>query len=469
MSASPWPATRALAERIARTAAEEIDPASLGRAREAVTDTVGVTLAGASEPCARIARRLAREEGAAPRASVIGTGERTSPTWAALLNGTAGHALDFDDVDHVILGHPSVTMTPALIALAEERGLGGRALLAAYAVGFETLHALGRAVIPQHYRRGFHATATLGAVGTAAACAHLIGLGAVRTRHALSLSASGAAGLTINFGTMTKPFHAGQAARAGLLAARLAEAGFTAAEDALETGFTSALAAEGIGPGVEGFADWEGAVGQWGPPWDIAEGVCVKIHPCCAMTHTGIDAMLELCRREGIRAEEVEGIEARVSPMAMRILRYPVATTGLEGKFSMPFCLASAVVDGRVGLPQFEDDRVGRPEVAALQEGAIFEVDPELAEKDPESHTAEVGVRLRDGRRLRAREERARGDVDLPLSHEELREKFVECAEVRLTPEGAAAAWDAWWSLEAAETLDAPLALLCPADGGEAD
>ena len=459
----PWPATRELARRISSTRTEDVDAPARAKAREAIVDTLGVALAGAKEECARIARRLADREGGTSCSRVWGAGGRTSPSWAAFVNGTAGHALDFDDTDFIMLGHPSVVLSPALIALAEERGYGGDEILAAHAVGFETIRALGRALNPRHYRRGFHATATLGTVGAAAACARLLGLDEGRARHALSLAASEAAGLGCNFGTMTKPFHAGQASRAGAVAALMAEMGFTSGPDALETGYTAALAAEGIGPGVERFADWEGAVRSWGPPWDILEGVNVKLHPCCAMTHTAIDAMIELCEREGVRAGEVEAMGAKSSPMALKILRYPFARTGLEGKFSMPFCLASAVADGRVSIPQFEEGRVRRPEVEALQRRVSFELDPGLARDDPESHRAEVWVRLKDGREVRRLETRPKGHIERPISANELREKFMECAAAVLARAQAEAAWDGWWELEKARDLGELTRLLQPA------
>ena len=233
-----YPATRELAKRIAAVLPPDVGDAARAGARNAVLDTLGVILAGRDDDCTRLAHRLAVSEDGAPVARLIGTTGRTSASWAAFVNGTAGHALDYDDVDFVMLGHPSVTLVPALIALAEERGIGGARVLEAYTVGFELLHVLGRAVNPRHYRRGFHATATLGSVGVAGACAYLLGLDEAQTRNALSLGASGSAGLVSNFGTMTKPFHAGQSARAGLVAAKLAEDGFTAAEDTLETGST---------------------------------------------------------------------------------------------------------------------------------------------------------------------------------------------------------------------------------------
>ena len=459
-SQRPWPATRELARRIA--GARDIGPAALARAREAVVDTLGVTLAGMPDESARLALRLAREEGGGEAATVLGGGGRTSASWATFVNGVAGHALDFDDVDFVMTGHPSVTLVSALIALAEERRLSGAAVLASYAVGFELLHTLGRALLPNHYRRGFHATSTLGSVGAAGACAHLMGLGAKETANALALAASEAAGLVCNFGTMTKPFHAGQAARAGLVAARLAEMGFTAAYDALETGYAGAMAAEGIGPGVENFAGWEAAVSGWGEPWDIEAGVCVKIHPCCAMTHPGIDAMLDLCEREGIRPEEVETLGARASAMTLKVLRYQKATTGLEGKFSMPFCLSSAVLDGKVGIAQFEEDRVARPEVRALQDRVEFELDPELAAEDPESERTAVWVRLRDGREVAAIGEIARGHIDNPIPEAEFREKFLECAGVLLSEQQARAAWEGWRGMEAATDVGELMPLLAP-------
>ncbi len=447
-----YPATRELARRIAEVRPADTGAPARAQARNAVLDTLGVTLAGVGEECTRLARRLAMDEGGAPAARLIGETGRTSASWAAFVNGTAGHALDFDDVDFVLLGHPSVTLVPALVALAEEREIPGSAVLTAYAVGFETLRVLGRAVNPRHYRRGFHATATLGAVGVAGACAHLLGLDAERTGHALALGASAACGLVSNFGTMTKPFHAGQAARAGLVAAKLAESGFTAAENTLETGFTAAMAAEDIGPTAHAFADWEGALAPWGPPWDLEEGVCVKIHPCCAMTHPGIDAMLDLVNTEDVRVSDVAALGARASTMTLKVLRYREATTGLEGKFSMPFCLASALVDRKVGIRQFEEDSVARPEIDALQKRVAFELDEDLAREDPETERTEVWLRLKDGRELTRSFARARGHVENPLTEIELREKFLECATL-LPAERARAAWDAWWRLEEAQSV----------------
>ena len=460
-----YPATKELAKRIAAVLPADIGEKPRAQARNAVLDTLGVILAGREDDCAQLAHQLAVSEGGTPVARFIGAAECTSASWAAFVNGTAGHALDYDDVDFVMLGHPSVTLVPALIALAEERGIGGARVLEAYTVGFELLHVLGRAVNPRHYRRGFHATATLGSVGVAGACAHLLGLDEEQMQNALGLGASGSAGLVSNFGTMTKPFHAGQSARTGLVAAKLAEGGFTAAADTLETGFTTALAAAEIGPTAHESADWESAVAHWGPPWDVEAGVCVKIHPCCAMTHPGVDAMLDLVNTEDIAVSNVAALGARASTMTLKVLRYNEATTGLEGKFSMPFCLASALVDRKVGIRQFEEDSVARPEIAALQKRVAFELDEKMAGEDPETEAAEVWIRLKDGRELSRFFPRARGHIENPLSELELKEKFLECA-ADLSEEKARTAWDAWWQLdEVADIASLTLMLAKPVRG----
>ncbi len=447
-----YPATHELATRIAVTRPSDIGERARRRARDAMLDTLGVILAGRDEECARLAHRLAISEGGAPAARLIGGAERTSASWAAFVNGVAGHALDFDDVDFIMLGHPSVTLMPAIIALAEERRIAGPRILESYAIGFEVLRVLGRAMNPQHYRRGFHATATLGAVGAAGACAYLLGLNVERTRSALSLGACQAAGLVANFGTMAKPFHAGHAARSGVVAAKLAEGGFIAADDALETGFTTAMAADDTGPKAHEFADWERAVEPWGPPWDVEEGVCVKIHPCCSMTHPGIDAMLDLAERENVKATDVAALGARASTMTLKVLRYREATTSLEGKFSMPFCLASALVDRKVGIRQFEEESVRRPDIAALQKMVAFDLDENLALENPETETTEVWLKLKDGRELRQSFAHARGHIENPLTTLELKEKFLECAAA-LPPEKARAAWSVWRNLNEAEDV----------------
>ena len=246
-------------------------------------------LAGADEPVARIVRDVVRAEGGIALATVVGTTLKTSPGWAALANGAAGHAHDFDDTNFALLGHPSVP----LLSTAAGRGGGRdgrrrRALVLGYIVGFEVDVALGTALNPAHYTRGWHATSSIGTLGCAAAAARIMGLDLVQTRHALAIAASHASGLKENFGSMTKPYHAGHAARNGLLAAQLAREGMTASE-------TRARRPAGLRRGLRRRTRLDQALEGLGRTWHLlGSGIAVKPYPSCALTHSAIDALIDL-------------------------------------------------------------------------------------------------------------------------------------------------------------------------------
>ncbi|MEP6766462.1 MAG: MmgE/PrpD family protein, partial [Gemmatimonadaceae bacterium] len=313
-------------------------------------DTIGVMLAGALEPSARAVRDVARAEGGAPRCRIIGTSDVTSASWAALANGTAAHALDYDDMCFVSLAHPSAPLVAAALAAGELAQSSGRELLDAYVVGFEIEGVLGRAMNPRHYTQGWHCTSTIGTIGAAAAVARLLKLTRDETAHCLAIAASMAMGLKENFGTDTKPLHAGLAARNGVQAALFAKSGITASSRAIEgpQGFLKAMGSEHAQPGDE--------LRTLGQRWEAIEtGVTVKLYPSCAGTHPAIDAILDLRREHVFTADDVESVAIGVDAVTPTILIYPRATTGLEGKFSMHHCVASAVVMGRVGLETFED------------------------------------------------------------------------------------------------------------------
>ncbi len=245
-----------LAEFVVKTTLEDCPSEAVARVRRAALDTLGVMLAGADEPVARIVRNVVRAEGGIALATVVGTTLKTAPGWAALANGAAGHAHDFDDTNFALLGHPSVPLLSTALAAAEAETAAGRALVLGYIIGFEIDVALGTALNPDHYTRGWHATSSIGTLGCAATAARIMGLDLVQTRHALAIAASHASGLKENFGSMTKPYHAGHAARNGLLAAQLAREGMTASETALEgrQGYASAFggAARGFDQALEG-------------------------------------------------------------------------------------------------------------------------------------------------------------------------------------------------------------------------
>ena len=399
----------------------EVPARALEKARSAFLDTVGVTLAGAVEPAARIVQDVVAEEGGAPTCRILGTSQKTGPAQAALANGTAAHALDYDDMCFVSLAHPSAPLVAACLACGELAQASGRTALDAYVVGFEIEAMLGRAMNVSHYRRGWHCTSTIGTIGAAAAAARVLGLDADATGRCLSIAASEASGLKENFGTMAKPLHAGLAARNGVVAALLARKGFTASALALDgpQGMLTAMDAER--PALD--------AGALGARWEILEtGITVKLYPSCAATHPALDGLLELRRQHGLSAETVDTIVVRVDSVTPTVLLYGRPGSPLEAKFSMPFCAAAAIADGQVGIDTFETDRLHDPALLALLERVTMTVDPELGQRAPALTQAAIAVRLKDGRLLTREIERAKGCPERPASAEELEAKFRACA-----------------------------------------
>ncbi len=389
-------------------------------ALRAVIDTIGVALAGAVEPAAAIVRRVIADEGPC---GVFGADRRSSGTSAALANGTAAHALDYDDMCFVSLAHPSAPLVTSAWAAAELANASGRALLDAYVVGFEIEGRLGRAMNPRHYRRGWHCTSTLGTIGSAAACARLFGLDEARIAHALAIAASSASGLKENFGTMVKPLHAGLSARSAVLAAELARAGITASAAAIDgpQGFLAAFDSES--PSLDA------VIGDLGTRWEILDtGITVKLYPSCAATHPMLDALIDLQSREKFSAAAVDAIEVGVDAVTPTVLIYDRPASGLEGKFSLPFCAAAAVVNGCVGIETFEEAQLRDPRIASLQSRVTMRVDGTLDPAAPPLTQAHVKVTLKDGRVLAASANGARGYPERPATDDQLKRKFASCA-----------------------------------------
>jgi 2-methylcitrate dehydratase PrpD len=424
-------ATAHLAEFVTKSRWEDCPAEAVDIARRAILDCLGVMLAGSIEPAARIVAEVARAEGGSPLATVVGTPLRTGTVWAALANGTAAHALDFDDTNFAMLGHPSAPVLSAALAAGELTMADGRALVHAFLLGFEVETTMASVMNPPHYEKGFHATGTLGTMGAAAAAARLLGLDAAQTRAALAVAASQASGLKENFGTMTKPFHAGHAARSGVLSALLARDGFTASEQAIEgpQGYFAVLSA--------GKRD-EQVLDSLGAPWKILEtGVAVKPYPSCACTHSIIDSALELQRTHRIRPEQVAQVTVGVNAAVPRILIHGNPRSGLEAKFSGEFSAAAALCDGRVGIATFRDDKTDDPTIRELMTRVRLVVDPEIP-GDLERHMwTRVTVRLRDGREVAIAPRPVPGHPGLPLSMDQLREKFMDCARIVLPEDRA--------------------------------
>ncbi len=415
------PTTRApdreLAAFVAGLTFEELPDDLVRAAERAFVDTVGVTVAGAAEGAGAVAMATVRASGGEGPAGLVGGGS-ASLTDAAFANGTAGHALDFDDVTRGVW-HPSVPIVAPILALAEARDLSGEAAVAAYVAGYETQCYLADALLPPHYERGWHATATFGTFGAAAAGAVLLGLDEGEARNALNAAASMPAGLKSNFGTMTKPMHAGHAARSGLTAALLAEEGHTAAEGAMgtERGFLD-LYSGNAAPAV-------GEMAPLGEAWALrSDGIQVKKYPCCYFTHPAVYATERLVAENDVAPEDVESIAVSASQGAADALHYPNPDTGLEGKFSMEYTVACAVARDRVGLAAFDDRNVGDPAVQAVRERVTFEVDPDLGYNP---YFTTVALETRDGDRHERTQEVPPGTPADPLSDAELREKFEMC------------------------------------------
>ena len=419
-------------------------------AAAAFLDTVGVTIAGSSEPASRAVRRVLGNEGEGP-CHVLGTSLRVSATSAALANGTAAHALDYDDMCFVSLAHPSAPLVAALLAAGDMGGASGAKAIDAYVVGFEVEARLGRVMNPRHYQRGWHCTSTLGAIGSAAAVARLLGLDESAAAHALAIAASEASGLKENFGTMVKPLHAGLAARDGVLAALLAQSGLTASARALDgpQGFLRAMDSE--------HDDLDRECSDLGSRWEIAEtGITVKLYPSCAATHPTLDAVLGLRRRERFTADDVERVEIGVDAITPTVLIYDKPSSGLEAKFSMPFCVAAAIVQGQVGVDTFDASHLGDPRITALMTQITMSVDSSLDIQAPALTQARVRIVLRDGRTLNEGANGARGYPDRPASDAELDAKFLSCAR-RALP--MASAEQALTLLRSFETMEATTAL----------
>ena len=418
-----------IAERLAAITYGDLPAEAVQWAKAAVLDTVGVTLAGAREECAQIVGRVLASGGG--ECLIFGTDRRAAPLDAALINGTAAHALDFDDVSNSLGGHPSAPILPALFALGEVLDCTGRDLISAYVAGFETETRLGRGVHHHHYEKGWHPTATLGVFGAAAACCHLYRLDQAKTAQALAIAASLAAGIKANFGTMTKPLHVGHTARSGLFAAQLAREGFTANPAALEhkQGFLEVFNGTGT-------YDADKILADWGRPYDIiTPGLAVKQHPCCGSTHPAIDAMLLLRAEHRIVPDEVARIDSWTHPRRLAHTNRPDPRSGLDAKFSVQYCLARALVAGQIVLEDFEGEAFRDRATRALMRHIHAAPHPGMAADGGEPLGAEVRITFDDGRTIATRVGAALGrGRDNPLPPGALTAKFANCAGRALPP-----------------------------------
>jgi 2-methylcitrate dehydratase PrpD len=440
------PLTRQLGRFVSELRYEKLPNAALDAVRTGFTDCIAVMQAGIDEPVARTVREQLGTRGKSGEASLYLGSELASAPEAALANAVAGHALDYDDV--ALAGHPSVVLVPAVLAEAEAVGASGREAVAAYVAGYEVWAHLIERDKDAYHRKGWHPTAVLGPLAAAASCANLRKLDAAKATQALGMAASMSAGLVANFGTMTKPLQAGRAASSGVTAARYADAGLSAAEDAIEhpVGLLNALSPHGR-------VDVETPLDSLGEEWRIAAlGVNVKKYPTCYGTHRSIDGMLDLIAANDLTADAVAAVEVTIGPAQAAMLRNHRPSTGLEAKFSMEFAMASALTARWAGLAELTDDFVRRDAVQNLLPRVSLKVIDSASEDDPAfAAFDQVKVKLADGRELASPEIRfARGHWSLPLGRDELWTKFKDCTANAMSGAEAAALFE---TLQAIETV----------------
>jgi 2-methylcitrate dehydratase PrpD len=420
---------------------EKIPRKAVETAKIALRDCLGVALAGSREEDARIAAEIARQERAREETSVIGQGFRTSALNAALANGTAAHALDFDH-SFTIMGQPTAPVAPATFALGEALGASGRQIIEAYVAGFEVTAKLVHSLRDSAHD-GWHAPSTLGSFGAAAACSKLLGLDAAKTQMALGITASMASGIVANFGTMTKPLHVGLGARNGVLAAKLAGGGYTANPKAIEGGFGFYSVLH------ENTAIHEQAIEELGRSYAlITDGLRIKPYPCGGLTHQVIDSVLEFRAKHGLTAEMIDRVDVDVVKHTFDRIVFRVPQTGIQGKFCMPYLVARAIIDGKIGLHIFTDSAVRDQNVLKLAERVQMNLDSNLKKSDAAGRPCRVTLRLKNGQTFTREAQHAKGGPEHPMSEAELRDKFTECAREAIDASSAAKVLDYIESLE---------------------
>jgi 2-methylcitrate dehydratase PrpD len=449
-------ATSAVVDFIASTSFADIPSDALAIGRRCIADGIGVMLAGSTTSASEILRAQVREDGSRAESTTLGRGSfQTRAASAALVNGTSGHAHDYDDTqlstaaDRIfgLLTHPTIPPLAASLAVGERLGASGRTVVEAFLIGFEVECKIADAIYPTHYKQGFHTSGTIGAFGAAAATAKLLKLDRSQLAHAIGITASMSAGIRVSFGTMTKPLHVGRAAFNGVTAAELAAKGFTAGADALDGQWGYFKVAGG------GF-DADRIVGVLGKPWTIVSpGVSIKPYPCGCLGHPTMDAMLTLVTKHDIKPEQIKKIRLRAGSNILNPLRYKIANTELEAKFCPPFMLSAIALRRKAGVNEFSDEFVRSAPVQAMMRRAETVFDQEIENRGFERMLSIVEVELEDGRVLTQESGPYRGGPERPFTREEVRDKFMECGSLVLPPDRLDAVFDRIERIEAVSNI----------------
>ena len=419
---------------VARTKFNDVPEEVLRLAKGFVLDGLGVILAGTTERGSKILHAYVRQMGGKQECTILGTGFKAPAPKAALSNGVSGHAMDYDDTQlstskeavYGLLTHPTIPVLSSALATAEQLKSTGKDFLLAYILGVEAECRIADAVNPRHYQSGFHTTATIGGLGATVAVGKLLRLKEDALERALALAASMASGLRENFGTMTKPLHAGRSAENGVTAAQLAKRGFTSAKGILE-------AKRGLFNAMAGGFDETKIAGRLGHPYFMQEpGISIKPYPSGSLSHPAQDLILDLVNDHGINASDIEAIDVGTNSNVPNALIYPMPTTALEGKFSIPFCMAIGVLERKAGIAQFRDRKVREPKVVEMMKRVTLYVDDELEGLGYDQVRSRIRIKLKDGQTVEGRADVAKGHPLKPMSWEELGEKFRDCGRLVL-------------------------------------
>ena len=443
--------TERLAEFVTRTAPDDVPEEVRAKSKEAIADFVGVALFGSHHEVGE--KMWSYVDRAAPGedATVLGRGT-ASPPGAALANGTFGHAVDYDDTFESIVIHPTSPVFAAALAAGESADASGEEDLAGYVVGVEAAYRTGHATYPAHYDNGWHSTGTVGTFGAAAAAARVLGLSSSQTRHALGIAASGSSSLKKNFGTMTKPLHAGHAAHVGVEAAMLAADGFTADPDVFEgpIGYGEVMTPD---DSYDPSRITEGL----GESWAVTD-IGYKPYPSGVITHAAMDGLRQILVENDLDADDVETVTVSLDDAASEMLHHENPENALQAKFSIEFCLAAILRERDAGIREFTDEYLDDPETRAQMAKVTRAFEPNLFGGDFANYAARVRVVAVGGDEFEREEKYAPGSPNNPLPTERMRDKFDECATAVLSPAAADDAYDAVRDLDRDGALDDLLA-----------
>jgi 2-methylcitrate dehydratase PrpD len=429
--------TKYVAEFIVNTKFEDIPAGVNELAKKSILDGFGLALAGSVSAMGPLVRKYLESLGCTGgKASIIGTGMKVPPRFAAFANGISIHADDYDDTQlsyakdriYGLLTHPTVPVLPPAFALCETTGRSGKDFLLAYQIGVEVECKIAEAISPRHYGDGFHSTGTIGPFGSVAACARLRGLTVEQTQYALGIAATEGGGYRNNFGSMTKPFHAGHAAEAGPVAADLAALGWTASPAILESPLAFFQAAGG-GYDPSFIAD------KLGKPWTLERpGVSIKPHPSGSLGHPAAGALSKLIKDNDVKPADVEQVEVGGNHGMYTALFHHQPVNALQGKFSMEFVMAILLLERKAGLSEFTDEVVQRPDVQAMIKRIKFYVDPASENAGFDKMTSIIKIHLKGGKVLAGKADFAKGSPANPMSYEETADKFRGCADFAKWP-----------------------------------